>query len=158
MGVDLTEHSVIIGFAREGMLHWWKGSTSAKRFGFNHLHEGMELPMQSLVMQPRSGTFDVDSRDGIEYERGIWFPDTRTREMVVVSDRYDMSISPLIHDGATWDAGDDELLAPSLGNARLLSGAIRCRRQCSGHHLPQQSRRIRIARARGYVVSPWSEM
>lgn len=97
------------------MLHWWKGSASAKKFGFNHLHEGMELPMQSLVMQPRSGTFDVDSRDGIEHERGIWFPDTRTREMVVISDRYDMSISLLMLEGATWDAGDDELLAPLTG-------------------------------------------
>ncbi|ONX65173.1 hypothetical protein A8F17_18990 [Burkholderia cenocepacia] len=113
--IDFTEHSAIIVFAREGMLHWWKGSTSAKKFGFNHLHEDMELPVQSLAMQPRSGTFDVDSRDGIEHERGIWFPDTKTREMVVISDRYDMSISLLMLEGATWDASDDELLAPLTG-------------------------------------------
>lgn len=113
--IDFTEQSAITVFAREGMLHWWKGSTSAKKFGFNHLHEGMELPMQSLVMQPRSATFDIDSRDGIEHERGIWFPDTRTREMVVVSDRYDMSISLLMLDSPTWNTGDDELLAPLTG-------------------------------------------
>lgn len=113
--IDFTEHSAIIVFAREGMIHWWRSSTSAKMFGFSHLREGMELPTQSLAMQPRSATSAVDARDGIEHEFGIWFPDSKTREMVVISDRYDMSISLLILDGPTWDGGDDELLAPLTG-------------------------------------------
>ncbi|CAG9258083.1 conserved hypothetical protein [Burkholderia diffusa] len=113
--IDFTEHSAIIVFAREGMIHWWRGSTSAKMFGFNHLREGMELPTQSLAMLPRSATSAVDARDGIEHECGIWFPDSKTREMVVVSDRYDMSISLLMLDGPAWDGGDDELLAPLTG-------------------------------------------
>jgi hypothetical protein len=113
--IDFTEHSAIIVFAREGMLHWWKGSASAKRLGFSNLHEGMELPKQSLAMQPHSSTFDADSRDGIEHECGVWFPDSKTREMVVVSDRYDMSISLLMLEGTAWDAGDDELLTPLTG-------------------------------------------
>ncbi|EOH6075507.1 hypothetical protein ACMAVI_003972 [Burkholderia cenocepacia] len=80
--------------------------------------------MQSLMMQPRSRTFDVHSRDGIEHERGIWFPDTRTREIAVLSDRYGMSISVLMLDGTAWDAGDNELVPPTHGNPWLLSGAF----------------------------------
>jgi len=75
----------------------------------------MAVPMQSLVMQPRSATFDVDSRDGIKHECAIWFPSSTTRETAVVSDSYDISISLLMLDGPTWDADEDELLGPLTG-------------------------------------------
>lgn len=95
--LDFTDQAAILVFAREGMLHWWRASASAKRIGFANLHEGMELPHQSLAVLPRASDFGAVSRQGIEHGAGVWFGDA-AREMVVVSDRYDMSISLLILD------------------------------------------------------------
>ncbi|WP_454766114.1 ImmA/IrrE family metallo-endopeptidase [Cupriavidus campinensis] len=107
--IDFTERSAIVVFAREGILHWWRASSSAKRYGFDQLREGMELPARSLAVQPRTSSYHSDSRDGTEHPAGVWFRDAHAREMVIISDRYDMSISLLMIDDVVRES---EVAAP----------------------------------------------
>jgi hypothetical protein len=78
------------------MLHWWQASSSAKKYAFRNLRQGMELPARSLSMTSGSAISTADYRMGIEHPKEVWFADASVREMVVVSDRYDMTISLLV--------------------------------------------------------------
>ena len=108
--VDFTEEAAIVVVGREGMLNWWRGSTSAKKHGLAHLQEGMELPSQSLAAAPTLASSLSEFRTGIWHAKGVWITDVVVREMVNLSDRYDMSISLLILDipGVIHDDAPDE--------------------------------------------------
>lgn len=108
--VDLTEQSAIVVMGREGMLHWWRASTSAKKYAFGRLREGMELPHASLAAAPAGTGSADDYRLGVDHPKGIWFTDIAVREMVMTSDRYDMAISVLILDtpGAHYEEEPDD--------------------------------------------------
>jgi hypothetical protein len=110
--LEFTDQAAVAVMGREGMLHWWNASSSAKKYTFSVLHEGMELPSGSLAANPSMALSIVDYRLGIEHPEGVWPVRLPVREMVVLSDRYDMSISLLILDtpGADWqDAPDDDM-------------------------------------------------
>lgn len=96
--LEFTDQSAVAVMGREGMLHWWKASTSAKKHTFGVLREGMELPSGSLAVSPEQVISNEDYRLGIEHPEGVWPIRPPVREMVVLSDRYDMSISLLILD------------------------------------------------------------
>lgn len=110
--IDFTEEAAIVVMGCEGMLNWWRGSTSAKKYGFANLQEGMELPSQSLAVNPTLASERSDLRTGVWHDKGVWIEDAAVREMLNLSDRYDMSISLLILDvpGAVLqDAPDEDL-------------------------------------------------
>ena len=97
---------------REGMLHWWKASDSAKKYTFGALQEGMELPADSLAVNPSMALSRATYRSGVEHPEGVWPMRLPVREMVAISDRYDMSISLLILDtpGVQYpDAPDEDM-------------------------------------------------
>ncbi len=96
--LEFTEDAAIAIMGREGMLHWWRASDSAKKYAFGTLQQGMELPARSLAANPDLALSMTDFRSGIDHPEGVWPIKPAVREMVVISDRYDMSISLLILD------------------------------------------------------------
>lgn len=94
--LEFTDQPAVAVVGREGMLHWWRGSDSAKRYAYGLLAPGMELPKESLAVRRDQGILPRDLREGIEHAAGVWPFVCPVREMVVISDRYDMSISLLV--------------------------------------------------------------
>ena len=94
--LEFTDQPAVAVMGREGMLHWWKASGSAKKYTFGTLQEGMELPSGSLAVSPDRALSTADYRFGVEHPEGVWPVGLPVREMVILSDRYDMSISLLI--------------------------------------------------------------
>ena len=94
--LEFTDQPAVAVMGREGMLHWWKASGSAKKYTFGTLQEGMELPSGSLAVSPDQALSTADYRFGVEHPEGVWPVGLPVREMVVLSDRYDMSISLLV--------------------------------------------------------------
>lgn len=89
------------------MLHWWKASGSAKKYTFGMLQEGLELPSGSLAVSPDQALSTADYRLGLEHPEGVWPIRLPVREMVVLSDRYDMSLSLLMLDAPGVEHPDD---------------------------------------------------
>lgn len=96
--LEFTDQAAVAIVGQEGMLHWWKSSDSARKYAFGALHEGMELPLNSLAANLDLLISATNQRVGIDHPQGVWFTQLATREMVVVSDRYDMTISLLLLD------------------------------------------------------------
>lgn len=94
--LEFTDQAAVAVMGREGMLHWWKASSSAKKYALGTLREGMELPSASLAVDPALAISTADYRLGVEHSDGVWPINLPVREMVVLSDRYDMSISLLV--------------------------------------------------------------
>lgn len=105
--LEFTDQPAVAIMGREGMLHWWKASDSAKRYTFGTLQEGMELPSGSLAVSPDQALSTADYRLGVEHPEGVWPIGLPVREMVVLSDRYDMSISLLMLDAPGVEHPDE---------------------------------------------------
>ncbi|HPU18858.1 MAG TPA: ImmA/IrrE family metallo-endopeptidase [Alicycliphilus sp.] len=105
--LEFTDQPAVAVMGREGMLHWWKASGSAKRYTFGTLQEGMELPSGSLAVSPDQALSTADYRLGVEHPKGVWPIRLPVREMVVLSDRYDMSISLLMLDAPGVEHPDE---------------------------------------------------
>ena len=114
--LEFTDQPAVAVMGREGMLHWWKASGSAKKYTFGTLQEGMELPLGSLAVSPDQALSNADYRLGVEHPEGVWPIRLPVREMVVLSDRYDMSISLLILDtpGVEHPDAPDEDMTTNL--------------------------------------------
>lgn len=114
--LSFTEKAAIVVTARDGMVLWWRASDSARRVGFAHLHQGMELPAGSLAAAPSEAISPSDFRLGVDHAPDVWFSGIPVREMVVVSDRYDMTVSLLMLDvpGAVHDDEPDEDLTTQV--------------------------------------------
>lgn len=97
--VEFTDEPVAVIKSSEGMVDWWRSSSSAKNHCYANLRCGMELPASSLAANPTIGISPTDYRVGVDHPPGIWFANVQTREMVIFSDRYDMTISVLVLDG-----------------------------------------------------------
>lgn len=105
--LEFTDQPAVAVMGREGMLHWWKASGSAKRYTFGTLQEGIELPSGSLAVSPDQALSTADYRLGVEHPKGVWPIRLPVREMVVLSDRYDMSISLLMLDAPGVEHPDE---------------------------------------------------
>lgn len=114
--LTFTDQAAIVVTAREGMILWWRASDSAKKIAFGRLREGMELPAGSLASMPSGAISTSDFRLGVDHRPGVWFTGIPVREMVVVSDRYDMTISLLILDvpGVVHDEEPDADMTTQL--------------------------------------------
>ncbi|MDQ2148120.1 ImmA/IrrE family metallo-endopeptidase [Alcaligenaceae bacterium C4P045] len=114
--LEFTDQPAVAIMGREGMLHWWRASVSAKKYTLGTLHEGMELPLDSLAVNPGRADLTSEYRFGVEHPEGVWPIKLPVREMVVISDRYDMSISLLILDapGLEHPEGPDEDMTTTL--------------------------------------------
>lgn len=106
--LSFTEESAIIVVAREGMVLWWRASDSARRTAFAHFHSGKELPPEALAVSGNKLASATDFRSGVEHDAGVWVPGRAVREMTVVSDRYDLSISVLMLEQQLGAIHEDE--------------------------------------------------
>lgn len=110
--LEFTDQAAVAVLGREGMLHWWKASGSAKKYTIGQLQEGMQLPPGSLAVSPNQVFSTEDYRSGLAHSEGVWPIRLPVREMVVLSDRYDMSISLLVLDAPGVeqpDAPDEDM-------------------------------------------------
>ncbi|MGJ7554664.1 ImmA/IrrE family metallo-endopeptidase [Variovorax sp. RB3P1] len=110
--LEFTDQPAVAVMGREGMLHWWKASGSAKKHTFGVLQEGMELPSSSLAVNPDQVFSTADYRLGVDHPVGVWPISLPVREMIVLSDRYDMSISLIVLDAPGVehpDAPDEDM-------------------------------------------------
>lgn len=110
--LEFTDQAAVAIMGREGMLHWWKASGSAKKYTVGMLQEGMELPPSSLAVSPGQVLSTEEYRSGVEHCEGVWPIRLPVREMVVISDRYDISISLLLLDAPGVehpDAPDEDM-------------------------------------------------
>jgi len=105
--LEFTDQPAGAVMGREGMLHWWKASTSANKYTFGTLQEGMELPLGSLAVSPDQALSFADYRLGVEHREGVWPIRLPVCEMVVLSDGYDMPISLLILDAPGVEHADE---------------------------------------------------
>lgn len=105
--LEFTDQPAVAVMGREGMLHWWKASGSAKKYTCGTLQEGMELPSGSLAVSPDQALSTAGYRLGVEHPEGVWPIRLPVREMVVLSDRYDMSISLLLLDAPGVEHPDE---------------------------------------------------
>lgn len=114
--LEFTDQAAVVVVGREGMLHWWHASSSAKNYAFRNLRQGMELPARSLSMTPSLTISVADHHIGIEHPTEVWLTDATVREMAVVSDRYDMTISLLILEtpGVIHEEAPDEDMTTDL--------------------------------------------
>ena len=74
------------------------------------------MPLGSLAVSPDQALSNADYRLGVEHPEGVWPIRLPVREMVVLSDRYDMSISLLILDtpGVEHPDAPDEDMTTNL--------------------------------------------
>ena len=97
--VEFTEEPVVVVKSSEGMVDWWRASSSAKKHCYGTLNRGMELPPNSLAADQTMASSFADYRAGLQHAAGVWFQNLPAREMIISSDRYDMKISVLVLDG-----------------------------------------------------------
>lgn len=97
--VEFTEEPVVVVKSSEGMVDWWRASSSAKNLCYTSLRCGMELPASSIAANPGIAISPADYRVGIDHGPGTWFSHVSAREMVISSDRYDMTIAVLVLNG-----------------------------------------------------------
>lgn len=96
--VEFTDAPVVVVKGSEGMVDWWRASSSAKNYCYGSLRRGMELPANSLASNPVIASSLADYRIGIHHLPGVWFSNMPVREMLISSDQYDMTISVLVLD------------------------------------------------------------
>lgn len=97
--LSFTTQPAILVTARDGMVLWWRASDSARRLAFPNIRSGMELPAASLAASPSAvAVSPQDFRLGVVHGPGVWLPGVEVREMAIMSDRYDMTISLLVFD------------------------------------------------------------
>jgi hypothetical protein len=110
--LTFTEQPAILVTARDGIILWWRASDSARNQALANVRSGLEMPAGSIVSGLSSAMSLIDLRLGVDHGPGVWLADTGVREMAILSDRYDMTISLLVFDKANvWhdEAPDTDL-------------------------------------------------
>jgi len=93
--LSFTEQTAILVAAREGLVLWSRASDSARSIAWK-FRFGAEIPTASLAVQPAQAVSREVFRLGLEQEAGVWAPGLTAREMTIISDRYDMTLSLVI--------------------------------------------------------------
>lgn len=101
--LDFTPCCAALVVATNGFVLWcWRSASARKRRIY--FEAGKELPAASLAAQPGMASLHADR--GIRLDRTVWGALFDTREMAIVADRYEMTVSLLVFDEV--DGGDDE--------------------------------------------------
>lgn len=99
--LDFTPKCAVLVVATNGFVLWCWRSTSAKKRRI-YYQSGMELPLESLAMQP--GLILPDPHRGVMLDRSVWGGVSDAREMAIFADRYEMTISLLVFDDVQEDS------------------------------------------------------
>jgi hypothetical protein len=89
-----TERRAVLVLSRDGYVLWSRSSESALKTGAYLKTSGLVVPVPERSVAARPGSFS-DPRVGVDLPSGVWFKEA-CREMAVVSENYDFTIS-LIH-------------------------------------------------------------
>jgi hypothetical protein len=110
--VEFTPERAVMVVSRSGFIKWSWSSQSALKSGafFRFSKETIPIPQGSLAAR---GDRLENEREGIGVPARIWFPrepaDMPLREMRIVSDQYDFTISLLIMpDRKPWEVDDED--------------------------------------------------
>ena len=103
--LEFTGEAGVLIVAREGFVLWSKPSTNARKHGF-YFPSGTAIPERSRAAV--ASTFRHEDRAGVLVPRGVWHPSEPVCEMLIVSDRYDFTISLIVASGLNLRADHDE--------------------------------------------------
>jgi hypothetical protein len=94
--LDYTEKRAVLVVSREGFILWARSSDPAWRTGafFKTSQGPIEIPALSLPLNPQ---LLVDGRGQIDHRQGVWLREP-AREMTIVAEQYDFSLSLLLLD------------------------------------------------------------
>lgn len=101
--LEFTEQRAVLVISRDGYILWARSSQSALKSGafFRTHNRVVSVPTDSLAASDDSGP---PERQGIELAARVWFPqeprEMSLREMKIVSDRYEQTMSLLIFPSA----------------------------------------------------------
>lgn len=124
--LEFTTQRAVLIVSRDGFIQWARSSKSAAISGavFRTRNRVVELPAESLAACEKVIT---PERQGIELSARVWFSTEPqgmpVREMKIVSDRYDQTLSLLILPDAVqgrWDDRDEE--PPTFLDDRIQGG------------------------------------
>lgn len=109
--LSITERRAVLVASRDGYVLWAKSSTPAWRSGAFFRTRGkppITVPAASPVV---TGGMDLPL-DGVSHPAGIWFAAEPVVEEVIISDRYDLSLSLLHLDDrmAGFEQGEEAVL------------------------------------------------
>jgi hypothetical protein len=97
--LEFTEQRAVLVMSRDGYILWAHSSQSAYKSGvfFKTRGRAVQLPSQSLAVSDPGTTLE---RQGVELPARTWFPrepkEMSLREMKIVSDKYEQTLSLLI--------------------------------------------------------------
>jgi hypothetical protein len=96
--LSYTEKRAVLAISRDGFILWARSSEPALRTGafFKTSAGPIEIPVTSLPLNPQ---LLVDGRGEIDHPRGAWLREP-AREMTILAEQYDFSLSLLLLDDA----------------------------------------------------------
>lgn len=112
-----TERRAVLALSRDGFILWSRSSESALKTGAYLKTAGLVVPVPEKSVAARPGTF-ADARVGVDLGPGVWFKES-CREMSVVSENYDFTISLLHLEADAGRRSDDEDAEPETLDARI---------------------------------------
>lgn len=96
--LEFTEEIALLVIGRDGFVLWSRPSSGARRRGY-YLPPGALLPEKSRAACATH--FNSDDRSGVVMPAGVWHTADETREMLIVSDQYEFTISLILGIGAS---------------------------------------------------------
>lgn len=112
-----TERRAVLTLSRDGFILWSRSSESAWKTGAYLKTAGLVIPVPARSVAAQPSSF-ADPRRGVDLGPGVWFKES-CREMSVVSENYDFTIS-LIHLESRADRSfDDDGPEPPTLDARI---------------------------------------
>jgi hypothetical protein len=96
--LSYTEKRAVLVVSRDGFMLWARSSDQAWRTGafFKTSGRPIEIPHSSLPLNPQ---MLVDGRGDVDHPRGVWLREP-AREMTILAEHYDFSLSLLLLDDA----------------------------------------------------------
>lgn len=95
--LESTPRPAAVVVAVNGYILWCRRSKAGERAHIFY-PSGMELPSQSVALRGPS----VSAPDGVDLPVGVWSKYRGAREIAIFADKYEMTISLLVFDEATW--------------------------------------------------------
>jgi len=115
--LDYTERRAVLVLSRDGFVLWARSSESALKSGAYLKTFGLVVPLPEKSVAAGPASF-ADARVGVDLPPGVWFREA-CREMSVVSENYDFTISLLHLESGAGHSFEDEGAEPETLDARI---------------------------------------
>lgn len=115
--LDYTERRAVLVLSRDGFVLWARSSEPALKSGAYLKTSGLVVPVPEKSVAARPDAF-ADARIGVDLPSGVWFREG-CREVTVVSENYDFTISLLHLEPGTGPSYGDEDIEPESLDAKI---------------------------------------